>query len=82
MRVGLGSQQLFRTFALAFSHPRADKTAVIKEELQQAQIGITEAAPQKEVIAQARIEIFDHRAGSRRMLEDFPNGLHNLVKLS
>ena len=60
MWVRLSSQQLLRTFAHPFRHPRAAETPVVKEILQQTEVGIPEAPAQKEVIAQARVQVFDH----------------------
>ena len=82
MWVRLPGQQLLRTFPDPFRHPRPHETSVIKKKLQRAQVGITQAPTQKEVIAQARVEIFDHRTGPRRLFEGFTDGFHDLVKLA
>jgi len=51
MWMRLSSQQLFRTFSRPLRYPRPDKTTVVTEELQQAEIGIAEALAQEKVIA-------------------------------
>ena len=51
MRMGLASQQLLWALSDPLRHPRPDKTTVVTEELQQAEIGVAEALAQKKVIA-------------------------------
>ena len=51
MWVRLASQQLLGAFPYSLRHPRPQKASMITEELEQAQIGIAQASPQKEVIA-------------------------------
>jgi hypothetical protein len=51
MRMHLTSEQLLRTFANSFWLQRSDKAAVIQKESQKAEIVVTEATLQKEVIA-------------------------------
>src|SRR5260370_7162546 len=59
-----------RTFAVALAAPAAHEAPVIEEKLQQAQPGAAtvQMAPQRQAIAQPRVEVFNQRAAARRAL--------------
>src|SRR5260370_15091795 len=59
-----------RTFAVALAAPAAHEAPVIEEKLQQAQPGLAtvEMAPQRQAVAQPRVEVFNQRAAARRAL--------------
>ncbi len=52
MGMSLSGQQLLGTFAHSLWLQRPDKATVIQKELQRAQVGITQAPTQKEVIGE------------------------------
>ena len=51
MRMRLARQQLLGAFPHSFRYPRASETAVVTEELEQAQVSISETASEEKVIA-------------------------------
>jgi hypothetical protein len=59
-----------RTFAEPLAAPAAHEAAVIEEELQQAQPGLAtvEMAPQRQAVAQPRLEVFNEGAAAWRAL--------------
>jgi len=57
-------------FTRIFSAPAAHEAPLIEEEMQQAQLGAAtaEVAPQRQAVAQPRVEVFNQRAAAWRTL--------------
>lgn len=64
MGIVLASHQLGRTFTDPIRDPAAQEAPMIQEEPQQVQVRATALAPQREVVAQPRAQVFDQGAAS------------------
>ncbi len=81
MRVRLTGQQLRGGFAHSLGVLAARKRRVVEEEAQQVQILGSNLAAQKEVVAQAAIEILDQGAGSVEAGAEFTESLLDGIEL-
>src|SRR6202043_853904 len=63
MCMALGVQQFGRAFVDAFGVFTTQIAAMVEEELQQRQVIVAEVTAQKEVAAQAAVEVLDQRTG-------------------
>ena len=82
MRMVLTGHQLGRTFTDSLRDPAAQKTAVVQEELQQFQVRAAELAPQREVVAQSRVQVLDQGAASGRLCHGQRHGVEDGVELA
>src|SRR5260370_1294458 len=57
VRMILAGHQLTRALALAFSSPAAQEAPIVQEEAQQVKVWVAQMAPQREVVAQPRVEV-------------------------
>ena len=73
--------QLGRTFTDSLRYPAAQKTAVVQEKLKQVQVRAAELAPQREVVAQSRVQVLDHGAASGRLCHGQRHGVEDGVEL-
>ena len=82
MRMVLTGHQLCRTFTDSLRDPAAQKTAVVQEELQQFQVRAAELAPQREVVAQSRVQVLDQGAATGRLCHGQRHGVEDGVELA
>lgn len=66
----LTSHQLTRAPAFAFSSSAAREAPMVLEEPQQVKVRVAQMAPQREVVAQPRVEVFHQRTAARRVFHD------------
>ena len=64
MRVWLSGQEFCWAFAYALGSFASHEHPVVQEETQQVQIALTQISSQKEVVAQAAVEVFDQGTAS------------------
>jgi hypothetical protein len=78
----LAGHQFARTLAFAFSPAAAYEAWTIQEEAQQVEVRFAQMTPQREVVAQPRVQVFHQRTAARRVLHDLRDGGEDGVELA
>ena len=81
MRMRLFGQEFHRAFTNAFRPIASHKDAVVQEETQQLQITLPQISAQKEVVAQAAIEIFHQGTAAVGFIHCIDNSPQYRMKL-